>query len=76
MFSKPFFLTYVKQKTEVRKKKWLSGSRLFPNQLADTVIVPSGRQHPSEKKDGGQWLSGHGPLMIAVVKKEVSGDLF
>ena len=58
--TKPFFLTYTSngRLTYVRKK-WLSGQRLFANRPADTVssprpMVDSGRQHPSEKRDGGQ----------------------
>ena len=61
MSTKPFLLTYVKRETDIRKKNWLSGHRLFANRPADRVrslafrqTFDSGRQHPSEKTDGGQ----------------------
>ena len=41
--TKPFFLMYIKQKTDVRKTHWLNGHRLCANRPADTVIVRSSR---------------------------------
>ena len=35
--TKPFFLTYVKRKTDVRQKYWFSGHGHFANRPADTV---------------------------------------
>ena len=54
--TKPFFLTYVKRETDVRKINWLSGPGPFANRPADPPArqkFDSGRQHPSEKTDGG-----------------------
>ena len=43
--TKPFFMTYVKRETDVRKKDWFSGHRLFANRPADTVSsLPSDRR--------------------------------
>ena len=45
MSTKPFFLTYVKRETDVRKKNWLSGYRLFANRPTKTVSsLPSDRR--------------------------------
>ena len=40
MSTKPFFLTYVKRETDVRKENWLSGHRLFESFYNFSDISP------------------------------------
>ena len=69
MSTKPFFLTYVKQETDVRKKNQRSGHGLFPNRPADTVrSLPSDRRLTladntrQKRRTRTNRLSGHGLL--------------
>ena len=61
--TKPFFLTYVKRETGVRKKNWRSGHKLFAN-ARFTLCSRRPRQSrfrpPWTKRDGRETTRGDG----------------
>ena len=60
--TKTFFLTDVKQETDVRKKTCLSGHGLFTNRPAVTSLPSDSRLTVAETtRTGTNRLSGHGP---------------
>ena len=83
--TKPFFLTYVKRETDVRKKNWLSGHGLFGNRPADTVrSIPSDRRLTvnRQKRTGdksAQWTRAFIMELIcidvALAKRETKQDV-